>query len=340
MSYNFSTRLFKFQKKLSGCVNFLFHTGFTTPHPPAPRSYTMDPMLHLYDHALQCIFVYFNMEHIARISAVSRAWLEFLSSPRMPRVGGVVSLRKWIQAGKTTLLLNVTDSRFRNGMSLLQAVSHTRIARRHFDGLDFSMETTMVTDHITSPSTFEEWTRSCLAQHIRSISITLEPPSIVRSIFSTNSARLACFPTGLQRATIRIEPHHMDRGYSATAGDYRSKFITEITTTLARDCAQLQSLQIIIIDTIFNDAHIQRIFAPLAACLHLRTLHWAVNSWSCSGTWTSPDTWNILRKIPNLSTLVKTRIFPHTQQNKPTVKRNIDQEDQAAGTLPFVLVRE
>jgi hypothetical protein len=296
----------------------------------------MDPMVHLYDHALQCIFVYFNMEHIARISAVSRMWLDFLSSPRMPRVGGVVSLRKWIQARKTTLLQNETDRRFRNGVSLLQAVAHTRIARRHFDGLDFSM----ATNHITSPDTLDEWTRSCFGQQIRSINLTLEPPSIVRSAFDeTSSACLACFPTGLQRATIRIEPHPRDHSHSATASHYRSQFITEITTTLARDCVQLQSIEIILSDTILFDAHIQMIFAPLAACLHLRTLHWAVDSWNCNGTWTSPDTWNILRKIPNLSTLVKTRIFRHVHGNTPIGKKMIDREDQAACTLPFVLVR-
>jgi hypothetical protein len=297
----------------------------------------MDPMLHLYDHALQCIFVYFDMEQLACMAVVSRAWLEFLSSSRIPRVGGTVVLEKWIRAGKTRHIQNETGNRLCKGMLLLQAVSCTRIARLHFDGLDFSM----VPKHITSPDTLDQWSRSCLAQQIRSINITLEPPSIVHSASdATPLTFLACFPAGLKCATIRIEPHPRDHSYSPAASDYRSRFITEITTALARDCAQLQSLKIIISDTYFYNAHIQRIFAPLATCFHLRTLHWAVNSWFRNGIWTSPDTWDVLRKIPNLTTLVKTRIFRHVHGNTPIGKGMIDAEDQAAGTLPFVLVRE
>jgi hypothetical protein len=303
----------------------------------------MDPMRYLYDHALQCIFVYFDMEQLARMSVVSRAWLEFLSSPRMPRVGGTVVLAKWMQPGqwkvdKNSRYPNIRTLLLPSGFSLATAVSNARIANRHFDGLDLSVEF----DHTTSPATLAEW--NAYASRLRSLDVTIECSSLMFVIFSGKPTPV-CFgswPAGLQHATIRIVPHEIDqRAYSEAESRHRAGFITSITTGLARDCPQLQSLKLVISETLIYDEYIDLIVTPLTGCLHLHTLHWAVNSWRSDDAWMSPSTWDRVKQIPKLATLIKSRLpssnIPIVQ---PTTRAFLEFERQAAGTLPFALIRK
>jgi hypothetical protein len=302
----------------------------------------MDPMLHLYDHALQCIFVYFDMEQLARMSVVSRTWLDFLASSRMPRVGGTVVLQKWIQPtrmiARNNRSKNIRTLCSPNGFSLATTVSNARIAHRHFDGLDLSIGF----DHITSPATLAEW--NMYTRHIRSLDVTIECASLLLATYypKPTFAGLGPWPTGLQHATIRIVPHEIDqRVYTEEESRHRARFITQITTGLARDCPQLQSLKLVISETIIYDEYLDLIVTPLAGCLHLHTLHWAVNSWRSDDAWMSPSTWDRVKQIPQLATLIKSRLpssnIPIVQ---PATRAFLEWEQHAAGTLPFALIRK